>query len=353
VSNDASWGIAWTFDQWGNRLNQTPQGLAVGRVLNPPNIGYVNNRDTSYTYDAAGNQTNDGLHNYTFNAENQITQMDGGAATYAYDGEARRMKKYVLATNETTYYFYGVGGLLCEFTTTNTGATVAASSDRVLYKTSDKLGSAVLLLNTSGTVIENNRTFPYGEPWLPDTASTNDKRFTTYHRDSESNLDYTMRRYYSATAGRFLSADPTFKNIHLGEPQSWNMYICVMDDPINSADPTGEFSLRKVWQAVNRVFGAVKQVADILGINQPKTGLYALMEAQDFLLTADVKPDCNQMLSRAFGPDMTFERLSNHVLNVAEIDEARNSNVPFSSLFPPAAAAMHELITRGYWSKIR
>ncbi len=62
----------------------------------------------------------------TFSAENQITQMDGGAAVYGYDGEGRRMKKTV--GSETTYYFYGPGGLLCEFTTTNTGATQAAST---------------------------------------------------------------------------------------------------------------------------------------------------------------------------------------------------------------------------------
>src|SRR3990170_715641 len=96
----------------------------------------------------AGNQTNDGLHNYTFSAENQITQMDGGAAVYGYDGEGRRMKKTV--GSETTYYFYGPGGLLCEFTTTSTGATQAASTDRTTYRTSDRLGSAVLIMNASG-----------------------------------------------------------------------------------------------------------------------------------------------------------------------------------------------------------
>src|SRR5437773_3102298 len=33
-SNDAStsWGVAWTFDTWGNRLTQTPQGLATSKV---------------------------------------------------------------------------------------------------------------------------------------------------------------------------------------------------------------------------------------------------------------------------------------------------------------------------------
>ena len=54
------------------------------------------------------------------------------------------MKK--TAGSETTYYFYGVGGLLCEFTTTNTGATQASNTNPVTYRTSDRLGTAVLLI---------------------------------------------------------------------------------------------------------------------------------------------------------------------------------------------------------------
>jgi hypothetical protein len=72
--------------------------------------------------------------------------MDGGAAVYAYDGEGRRMKKTVVLTGggtETSYYFYGPGGLLCEFSTSNaiSTATAASANDRRTYRTSDKLGS--------------------------------------------------------------------------------------------------------------------------------------------------------------------------------------------------------------------
>ena len=87
--------------------------------------------------------------------------MDGGTAVYVYDGDGRRMKK-TLGT-ETTYYFYAAGVLVSEFSTTTTGATGAASTDRTTYQTSDKLGTAVLLMAASGLVIENNRTLPYGE----------------------------------------------------------------------------------------------------------------------------------------------------------------------------------------------
>jgi RHS repeat-associated protein len=161
--------------------------------------------------------------------------MDGGAAVYGYDGEGRRMKKTV--GSETTYYFYGATGLLCEFTTTNTGATQAASTDRATYRTSDKLGSAVLIVNASGTVIENNRTLPYGEAWLPEVASTNEKKFASYQRDGESGLDYAFNRYYANTSGRFVSAD---RGSPVGfVPQTLNRYVYTANDPINHSDPDG------------------------------------------------------------------------------------------------------------------
>jgi RHS repeat-associated protein len=210
--------------------------LASGKI-GSQTFGYTNNRTNGFNYDAAGNQTNDGLHNYTFSAENQMVSMDGGAATYAYDGEGQRMKRTV--GSETTFYFYGPGGmLLCEFTTTNTGATQAASTDRTTYRTSDKLGSAVLIMNSSGMVIENNRTLPYGETWIPEnTPSTNDKKFTTYQRDSESGLDYAMNRYYGNTTGRFASIDKGAAKLH--RPVTFNRYLYTGSDPINHSDPDG------------------------------------------------------------------------------------------------------------------
>ena len=233
---DQSWGIAWEFDIWGNRRTQTPSGLATSKV-GTQTLGYTNNRNTAsiYDYDAAGNQTNDGTHNYTFNAENQITQMDAGAAFYAYDGDGRRMKK-TLGT-ETTYYFYAVGVLVSEFSTTNTGATAAASTDRTTYQTSDKLGTAVLIMAAAGLVVENNRSLPYGEEWQPAVGSDNEQKFTSYQRDAESGLDYAIHRFDATTRGVFMSVDRGPINLLL--PQSLNRYIYAMADPLNYTDPSG------------------------------------------------------------------------------------------------------------------
>src|SRR5205823_6311345 len=109
--------------------------------------------------------------------------------------------------SETTYTFYGPGGILCEFSTVagTSTATAASGNDRATYRTSDKLGSAVLLISSTGSIVENNRTLPFGESWLTDVNSANDKKFTTYQRDGESGLDYAMHRYFANTAGRFVT----------------------------------------------------------------------------------------------------------------------------------------------------
>jgi len=195
TSADGAWGIAWTFDAWSNRLTQTPQGfLSTANIVGTQSLAYTNNRLSGQTYDAAGNVTNDGgsptPHTYTYNGKNQITRIDGSSTdNYLYDGEGRRMKKTI--GGASTFYFYGPGGIISEFTTT-TGATAASSSDKTCYETSDRQGTAVLSIASNGLVIENSRTLPYGELWSPQVASTTTKKFTTYERDGESNLDYAM-----------------------------------------------------------------------------------------------------------------------------------------------------------------
>src|SRR5947209_7201919 len=96
-------------------------------------------------------------------------------------------------------------------------------------------------MTANGTVIENNRTLPYGEAWLAEnTPTTNDKKFTTYQRDSESGLDYAINRYSSNANGRFMSADKGKAKLY--RPVTWNRYVYSVDDPINFTDPNGNIA---------------------------------------------------------------------------------------------------------------
>ena len=60
-----------------------------------------------------------------------------------------------------------------------------------------------------------------------------------YYRDA-SGLDYADQRYYSNT-GRFVTPNPYRGSGGAADPQSWNRYAYVQDDPVNFNDPTGLF----------------------------------------------------------------------------------------------------------------
>jgi RHS repeat-associated protein len=72
-----------------------------------------------------------------------------------------------------------------------------------------------------------------------DAADTTRQRFTSYERDNESGLDFAQARYYSNKQGRFTSPDEVFMDQRESDPQSWNLYIYVLNNPLIFIDPTG------------------------------------------------------------------------------------------------------------------
>ena len=64
--------------------------------------------------------------------------------------------------------------------------------------------------------------------------------FTSKERDAETGLDCFGARYISAAQGRFTSPDP--KGFHAGtiaNPQKWNKYPYVVNNPLGLVDPDG------------------------------------------------------------------------------------------------------------------
>jgi RHS repeat-associated protein len=64
--------------------------------------------------------------------------------------------------------------------------------------------------------------------------------FTGKERDTESGNDYFDARYYSSAMGRFMSPDPMNAGADITNPQSWNMYSYVLNNPLIYIDPSGE-----------------------------------------------------------------------------------------------------------------
>jgi RHS repeat-associated protein len=71
------------------------------------------------------------------------------------------------------------------------------------------------------------------------TADNVKQKFTGYIRDDETDLDFAEARYYNKQHGRFTAVDPLMASASTGNPQTWNRYIYVGNNPLNITDPTG------------------------------------------------------------------------------------------------------------------
>jgi RHS repeat-associated protein len=67
-------------------------------------------------------------------------------------------------------------------------------------------------------------------------------RYTGKERDTESGNDFFGARYYASSMGRFMSPDPIGNSVvDFSNPQMWNMYSYVLNNPLKFTDPTGMY----------------------------------------------------------------------------------------------------------------
>jgi len=255
-SASQSWKQTFTFDRYGNRNFVTENGQTTTLGSCPtavcnPTISPTNNRITStgYSYDSSGNTTADANGQvYVYDAENKMVSASNGSGTlgeYSYDGDGKRVKKYVPSTGETTIFVYDSSGkLVAEYST-----IVASTNDaKVNYLTADHLGSPRINTDANGSVTTRHDYHPFGEEIDGVGGRTTGlnygddsvrKQFTGYERDNESDLDFAQARMFGYTLGRFTSPDPLSASAKPGIPQSWNRYVYVLNNPLVLTDPTG------------------------------------------------------------------------------------------------------------------
>jgi RHS repeat-associated protein len=91
---------------------------------------------------------------------------------------------------------------------------------------------------------------PFGEEILAGTggrttgqgyvADNLRQKFTLKERDIETGLDYFGSRYYSSIQGRFTGVDPLMSSAFAVDPQSWNRYAFVTNNPLAFVDDDGQ-----------------------------------------------------------------------------------------------------------------
>src|SRR5579884_2598258 len=169
--------------------------------------------------------------------------LEGATETYVYDGSGQRVQK--TGPGGTTVYVYDAfGQLAAEY------GAVAKPSCTTCYVSWDHLGSVRMLTDGSGNVVARQDYLPFGEEIPADTAGRSasllfgasdgiEQKFTGQIRDSETGMDFFPARYYGSAVGRFISPDPANAGADATDPQSWNAYAYVRNNPLALVDPMG------------------------------------------------------------------------------------------------------------------
>jgi len=119
-----------------------------------------------------------------------------------------------------------------------TSAPAAFSNAVVRYYVTDHLGSPRVVLDAQRQVLDRHDYEPFGMELTPFTDQADlTHRFTGHERDLQTGYDYMHYRFYGSTLGRFLKPDSLVANA--ADPQSWNLYAYVRNNPIAYYDPYG------------------------------------------------------------------------------------------------------------------
>jgi RHS repeat-associated protein len=258
----SSWSQTNSYDRYGNRS-----------VAGNLSFSASSNRITTsgYSYDDAGNLKNDPTQSFGFDAENKIKTVNS-ADVYRYDGDGNRvLKNFSGGSGEKVRMVYSGGQLIAEYDLTNSSlkkeyvygaegliATIEPGAV-IQYTTADHLGTPRVVTNSSAVVVSRHDYKPFGEEIpsgigdrtpgigfsVPDGVR---QKFTSYERDNETGLDYFGARYYASTQGRFTSPDLPFMDQWESDPQSWNLYSYVRNNPLGLIDPTGNAAEEKCDQ---------------------------------------------------------------------------------------------------------
>lgn len=204
-------------------------------------------------------------HNHArYDAENHLVTTAG--LSYLYDGDGRRVAKKSGSTVSKIYWYGQNGEVLDETDGTGSvsnsalneyvffgGQRVARrdSSNNVDYYFADHLGTARVVANSSGSILDDSDFYPFGGERVITSSSGNNYKFTGKERDSESGLDNFGARYNSSQLGRFMTPDWSAKPqgvpyAVLDEPQSLNLYAYVRNNPLSRVDLDGHNDY--LWQ---------------------------------------------------------------------------------------------------------
>ena len=214
------------YDRYGNRWQQNaPQGGSALSV----SFNQANNQINSagFTYNAAGQLTNDTFHSYTYDAVGNVLTVDGGqTARYVYDALNHRVSTQ--DGNGTNEYLYDAAGkrISTWVASSNFGSEgriywgdqqlgFRSSDGTTYFDHQDWTGTERVRTNYAGSTAALYASFAYGDTSYafdilnPNSGYNQDNAFYAgLDYDSGSGTDHAMFRQYTPGQGRWMSPDP-------------------------------------------------------------------------------------------------------------------------------------------------
>ena len=255
---------SFQYDRIGNITYKSDVGNYSYNYSNKPHA--VNSAGSfSFQYDANGNMTQrtGGGDTITISATNwnyenkpTVIQKGSNTTTLTYDGNGQRVKKVSSLSGTTLYYgeVYEVragAGAIHLFAGAKRVASVLADG-RIQFYHTDHLGSASVITDSDGNRKEQIVYFPFGtyrasgningtydyDTNFPDVFYT----FTGQEDDDDLGFYNYGARLYDPLLGRFISPDIVGPEIE--DPQTFNHYTYVRNNPLIRIDPTGLFDIK-------------------------------------------------------------------------------------------------------------
>jgi RHS repeat-associated protein len=163
------------------------------------------------------------------------TQNAGATYEYLYDYAGRRISSWLEPSNfgnEGRIYW---GGQQIAY---------RAWNGQTYFEHKDMIGTERMRTNYAGSVASAYQSLPWGDGYnANETSSTGDGldnlHFAQLDKDSESSTEHAQFRQYSSTQGRWMSPDPYVGSYDVTDPQSFNRYSYVLNNPLARVDPSG------------------------------------------------------------------------------------------------------------------
>jgi RHS repeat-associated protein len=226
--------------------------------------------DNIYAYDANGNQTTRVIGSDTFNliydAENRLVEVkknDATIAQFTFDGNGKRVKSVMdgftilfvgahfelnATTDEVTKYYFAGASLVA------TRKYTIPENMTLEYTLSDHLNSASVTTDNTGAIVSEIRYKPWGEirySWtdtalVPANYALTKLTYTgqySYMDDPTTSategfgLMFYNARWYDPYLNHFTQPDTIIPDP--GNPQSYDRYSYVLNNPVRFSDPTG------------------------------------------------------------------------------------------------------------------